>query len=45
MGRVNGLQESWLKDLSGGPVNKTLPFRYREHGSIPGQDIKIPHAM
>ena len=29
----------------GGPVIKTLRFHCIEHGSIPDQETKIPHAM
>ena len=29
----------------GGPVIKTLSFHCIEHGSIPDQETKIPHAM
>ena len=36
---------SYTKDLSGGPVVKTLPFKAEGVGSIPGQGTKIPHAQ
>ena len=31
-------------DLLGGPVVKNLPYNAGDMGSIPGQEIKIPHA-
>ena len=33
-----------MRDFAGGPVAKTLSSQCREHGSIPGQGTKIPHA-
>ena len=36
---------SYTKDISGGPVVKTLPFKTRGEGSIPDQGTKIPHAQ
>ena len=34
-----------LKDFSGGLMVKTLPSNAGDVGLIPGQEIKIPHAM
>ena len=33
------------QDFPGGPVVKTSPSDAEDSGSIPGQDIKIPHAV
>ena len=34
-----------LRDLPGGPVVKTSPFKAGSVGSLPGQGVKIPHAL
>ena len=33
-----------MKDFSGSPAVKTLPFHAAGAGSIPGQGAKIPHT-
>ena len=38
-------EKSELQDFPGGPVAKTPPADAEDSGSIPGQDIKIPHAV
>ena len=37
-------QQCW-RDFPGGPVVTNLPCNAGDAGSIPGQEIKIPHAM
>ena len=34
-----------MRDLTGGPVVKNLPYNAGDVGSIPVQGTKIPHAV
>ena len=39
------LLEAPMKDLSGGPVARSLPSNVRDTGLIPGQGTGIPYAL